>query len=163
LDQGRLFDDIEPKPKKRKLRRRATRRPPPKDLSLPAPLPFSFDGPEFSAPFDEKRLTGQMLRIWGLMKDGAWRTLNEIRLITGDPPASISAQLRHLRKRRFGRHTVNRRARGERLHGLFEYQVIVNDGNGSMGGHDGTKAHSERDNQSGRCLGQFGSIDNFRH
>ncbi|KKL56177.1 hypothetical protein LCGC14_2247980, partial [marine sediment metagenome] len=36
-------------------------------------------------------------------------TLCEIEDLTGDPPASISAQLRHLRKERFGAHTVERR------------------------------------------------------
>ena len=57
------------------------------------------------------------------MHDGRWRTLDEIASTTGDPPASISAQLRHLRKRRFGAHVVERQARGDRSHGLWEYRV----------------------------------------
>jgi hypothetical protein len=56
------------------------------------------------------------------MRDGKWRTLGELEDITGYPPASISAQLRHLRKKRFGAHVVNRR----HLHrGLYEYQLVV--------------------------------------
>jgi hypothetical protein len=57
------------------------------------------------------------------MRDARWRTLEEIAQMTGDPAASISAQLRHLRKPRFGGYTVNRRVRGDRARGLFEYQV----------------------------------------
>ncbi len=86
-----------------------------------------FDGPEYSSAFDKDRLTGQLKRIWDLMNDGAWRTYGEIADVTGDPEASISAQLRHLRKPKFGSHTVNRRARGDRSQGLFEYQLILNE------------------------------------
>lgn len=82
-----------------------------------------FDGPEYVPARDQERLTGQILRIFSLMRDGKWRSLPEIATATGDPEASISAQLRHLRKTRFGSHTVNRRHVGS---GLFEYQVIPN-------------------------------------
>jgi len=56
------------------------------------------------------------------MRDGNWRTLPQIHAATGEPEASISAQLRHLRKERFGGHTVNRR---HIENGLFEYQLIL--------------------------------------
>jgi len=85
-----------------------------------------FDGPAYSQKYDQARLSGQILRVFNLMRDGRWRTLDEIAGATGDPHASISAQLRHLRKERFGAHTVNRRARGERDRGLFEYSLTVN-------------------------------------
>ena len=84
-----------------------------------------FNGPEYEEEFDHARLTGQIRRVFDCMKDGAWRTLEEIHRQTGDPHASISAQLRHLRKERFGSFEVDRRARGDRLKGLFEYKVIV--------------------------------------
>ena len=83
-----------------------------------------FDGPDFVAELDEKRLTGQINRIFELMIDGEWRTLQEIEKATGDPQASISAQLRHLRKPRFGSYTLNKRRRGEEKRGLFEYQLL---------------------------------------
>jgi hypothetical protein len=86
-----------------------------------------FDGPAYESKYDHKRLTGQLQRVYNLMKDGRWRTLSEIADATKDPHASISAQLRHLRKERFGAHTVNRRARGERVNGLFEYSLVVNE------------------------------------
>ena len=82
-----------------------------------------FDGPAYDAVVDEARLTGQLKRIWTLMADGRWRTLSEIAGATGDHEASISAQLRHLRKRRFGAHQVDRRARGNRARGLWEYRL----------------------------------------
>lgn len=85
-----------------------------------------FDGDDYVRPRDDKRLVPQYDRIWNCMVDGQWRTLVEIAALTGDPPASISAQLRHMRKDRFGAHTVNRRHRGDEGTGLYEYQLIPN-------------------------------------
>ena len=88
---------------------------------------FRFNGPDYVPELDDVRLTGQVLRIFGLMKDGKWRTLSEIEEITKDPQASISAQLRHLRKERFGSHTIEkRRVEGKEKSGLFEYRLLVN-------------------------------------
>lgn len=84
-----------------------------------------FNGSDYDRKMDDKRLTGQILRIFKLMKDGRWRTLGEIEMETTDPQSSISAQLRHLRKERFGAHEVNKRPRGQRENGLFEYQLII--------------------------------------
>jgi len=85
--------------------------------------PHDFNGPEYNPIHDRVRLTGQIERVYNCMEDQAWRTLDEIHQVTGDPHASISAQLRHLRKDRFGAHTVERRARGNRENGLFEYRL----------------------------------------
>lgn len=82
-----------------------------------------FAGSEYEPMRDDVRLTGQLLRIWNVVSDQRWRSLDEIAQATGDPPASISAQLRHLRKERFGAHEV------EKLHmgnGLYKYRVIPN-------------------------------------
>jgi hypothetical protein len=79
-----------------------------------------FEGP----PDDESReprLSSQHEVIRSLMADGAWRTLPQIEAITGYPPASISAQLRHLRKPRFGSWILDKR-HTER--GLWEYQIL---------------------------------------
>lgn len=89
---------------------------------------FRFDGPGYEASFDKERLTGQMRRIYNYIKNGEWNTLDEIATATGDPHASISAQLRHLRKERFGEHIILKRFRGERLNGLWEYRFIENKG-----------------------------------
>ncbi len=80
-----------------------------------------FDGPP-DEPNRTERLSNQLEDIRRLMGDRKWRTLPEIQATTGHPPASISAQLRHLRKARFGGHIVNKR----HLHnGLYEYQVLL--------------------------------------
>ena len=85
-----------------------------------------FNGADYIPKKDDVRLTGQILRVFGCMRDGIFRTLAEIESITGDPQASISAQLRHLRKERFGSHTVLKQPRGARENGLFEYKLIIN-------------------------------------
>lgn len=82
-----------------------------------------FAGSDYEPMRDDARLTGQLLRIWNVVSDQRWRSLDEIAQATGDPQASISAQLRHLRKERFGSHEV------EKLHmgnGLYKYRVIPN-------------------------------------
>ena len=83
-----------------------------------------FDGSDYVATRDDMRLTGQLLRVWRVVSDGAWRTLEQIATTTGDPEASVSAQLRHLRKPRFGGHTVEKAYVGN---GLYRYRVLVND------------------------------------
>ena len=86
-----------------------------------ARLPFK--GSDYHATTDGPRLTKQHERIRDLMADGVWRTLAEIAAATGDHEASVSAQLRHLRKSAFGGHAVNKRRRGAASRGLWEYQV----------------------------------------
>lgn len=83
-----------------------------------------FNGSDYDPKFDDERLKGQIKRIYKLMIDGKWRSLEEIENETGDPQSSISAQLRHLRKERFGSHIVEKKARGERINGLFEYRLF---------------------------------------
>jgi len=86
----------------------------------------NFHGSNYNPALDKDRLTGQIRRIFDLMQDKHWRTLSEIEAITGDGQSSISAQLRNLRKPEFGMHTVNKKRRGNRKQGLFEYQLIIN-------------------------------------
>ena len=62
------------------------------------------------------------------MRNGNWYTLEDIETETGDPQASISAQLRHLRKVRFGGHTIEKRRKGSEKSGLWEYRLKVNPG-----------------------------------
>lgn len=83
-----------------------------------------FNGPEYTEENDKERLTNQLMRVKILMADSTWRTLDEISSVTSDPPASVSAQLRHLRKKRFGSYTIDRRPRGDRKRGLYEYRLM---------------------------------------
>lgn len=82
-----------------------------------------FDGDDYIPPRDDPRLRAQVFRIFVAMISGDWRTLREIAQITGDPEASISAQLRHLRKPRFGSYLLEKRHRGDPAGGLYEYQL----------------------------------------
>jgi hypothetical protein len=82
-----------------------------------------FNGPEYEPEHDHHRLTNQLDRIKSCMADGRWHSLGEISRLTGDPEASVSAQLRHLRKERFGSFIIERQPRGNRHEGLFEYRL----------------------------------------
>lgn len=90
---------------------------------MQAQLEMRFNGPAYDPAFDKDRLMKQIGKIFHLMIDGQWRTLQEIESLTGYGQASISAQLRHLRKPRFGFYKVDRRRRGDRKQGLYEYRV----------------------------------------
>ncbi len=83
-----------------------------------------FDGATYEPQHDHVRLHSQHLRVWTLMRDSQWRTLNEISVATGDPVASVSARLRDFRKPQFGGFVVERRSRGPRSRGLFEYRLL---------------------------------------
>jgi len=87
-----------------------------------ADTPVRFDGPAYDPALDDERLTKQLGRVWAAMQCEDWFTLRELARQTGDPEASISAQLRHLRKPRFGGYTIDKRRRGGETQGLFEYR-----------------------------------------
>jgi hypothetical protein len=86
-----------------------------------------FDGPAYDPETDKNRLSNQLGKIYDLMRDHEWRTLDDIHNRTAEPVASISAQLRHLRKPRFGSYRLEKRHRGDPAHGLFEYRVLPPD------------------------------------
>ncbi|MEO8297079.1 MAG: hypothetical protein ABI574_04650 [Burkholderiales bacterium] len=95
--------------------------PPPTKGKPPAPK-ARFDGSDYEPGRDDERLQGQLGAIWDLMKGGDWLTLSAISLATDAPQASVSAQLRHLRKERFGGHTVEKRLVKR---GLYEYRLSL--------------------------------------
>lgn len=101
-----------------------TSSPPPADSLFAQPSlkeTLRFNGSDYDQKRDGPRLTDQFHRIFDLMKDGKWRSLGEISAATGDPESSVSAQLRHARKPRFGSHTVEKKHEGD---GLFLYRLI---------------------------------------
>ena len=87
-----------------------------------------FDGAVFDPALDQNRLTKQLGRVFDLMRDGHWRTLQDIARATGDPESSISGQLRHLRKPRFGSYVVEKRRLGIPESGCFEYRLLAGEG-----------------------------------
>ena len=92
----------------------------------------NFDGKTYDPQYDQKRLEKQLGRVFEVMISGRWHTLEEIEVEPGDRQAGISARIRDLRKPQFGGYTVNRRARGDRHRGLFEYQLLKPDNKGQM-------------------------------
>ena len=90
------------------------------DKSIREKLMSKFNGAGYVPARDDERLSRQIDRGRIAMADGQWRTLGEIADITGDPEASISAQLRHLRKAKHGGHKVYK----EHVeNGLFLYKL----------------------------------------
>lgn len=85
---------------------------------------FRFNGPDYDRGRDSERLTLQHERVLAVMQDYRPHTLSEIADITGDPESSVSAQLRHLRKERFGSHEITKTYLG---HGLYEYLLVRSD------------------------------------
>ena len=94
-------------------------------LMIATDMFFDFDGKAYDPALDKERLSKQAGRIYECMLSGQWRTLQEISMITGAPESSVSAQLRNLRKQRFGGKIINKRRRGEPKYGLWEYQLIT--------------------------------------
>ena len=80
-------------------------------------------GPSYDEKLDGKRIMKQrdMIKVFMLVT-GGWWTLAEISEILHDPEASISAQLRHLRKPQFGSYKVEKRRRTQ---GTWEYKVYA--------------------------------------
>jgi hypothetical protein len=79
-------------------------------------------GPAYDAAIDGERIATQMevIREHMLRRRG-WVTLREVALATNNPEASVSAQLRHLRKPRFGGFEVTKRRRDGA--GTWEYRL----------------------------------------
>lgn len=75
-----------------------------------------FDGATYSEPRDGVRLNAQLSRVYVALKSHRWLTLDEIAAMTGDPPASVSARIRDLRKSRFGSCQIEREHRHKGLH-----------------------------------------------
>lgn len=78
-----------------------------------------FDGSDYIHERDCTRLSDQLSRVYDCIRSGAWMTLEEIATASEAPAPSVSAQLRHLRKKRFGEHIIEKRYEGD---GLYRYK-----------------------------------------
>jgi hypothetical protein len=87
------------------------------------------DGATFVRARDGKRLNAQAQRVFDVMRDGRWRSLDEIANEAKAPQASVSARLRDLRKDRFGGHAVERKHvdAGHWMYRLIAKQEVAND------------------------------------
>ena len=84
---------------------------------------FTF-GPSFERAVDETRIMGQMARVKAYLLHQQWCTLADIEAFTGYPQASISAQIRHLRKAKFGGYLVEKRRKSGGFGGTWEYRLM---------------------------------------
>ena len=98
----------------RRLKQQQATTPPGHGLPL-------FDGVTIGAD-DEPRLTGQLDKVYGVMRDGQWHTLAELAAAAQGSEAGVSARIRDLRKPRFGQHAVERRRRDEG--NQWEYRLV---------------------------------------
>ena len=80
-----------------------------------------FDGADYQPTLDEQRLTGQLDTIRSIMLDQRWHTVDDIVAKTRFPANSVQAQLRNLRKPRFGGYQVEKRRVTDT--GLYEYRL----------------------------------------
>lgn len=80
----------------------------------------AFDGSTYNADRDYERLTGQLGKVFDLMRDGKWRTLSEIHGVVGGSEAAVSARLRDFRKPKYGAHLIEREHIAD---GLYKYRV----------------------------------------
>jgi biotin operon repressor len=86
-------------------------------------------GPAYEAKHDEKRIKSQMETVKQVLQQAAqydcWMTLAELARKTKYPEASISAQIRHLRKPWFGGYKIEKRRVGIPSMGLWEYRMTL--------------------------------------
>lgn len=66
------------------------------------------------------RANSELESVWQAMRDGAWRSVEELAALVECPPASASARLRDLRKPQYGGWTVERAYAGG---GVWRYRV----------------------------------------
>jgi hypothetical protein len=66
----------------------------------------------------------RMMRAGMPPEDGGWMSLHELAGLTGYGEASISAQIRNLRKERFGAYLIAKRKRGMDKQGAWEYRIL---------------------------------------
>src|SRR5215831_1414341 len=91
----------------------------------------SLVGPSTPATAGRRRQRDVLCDVMlGATQCGTWLTLEELAKLTHYPPASISAQLRHLRKQEFGGYEVEKRQRlagrilqGEDFGTIWEYRL----------------------------------------
>src|SRR5262245_10856013 len=92
------------------------------DPGLPQPAPArAFGGASYEPSRDYERMNGQLRRVYEVMKDGHWHSLESLAREAGGTVASVSARVRDFRKRKYGSRLVERKHIKE---GLFLYRMV---------------------------------------
>ena len=87
--------------------------------------PDAFGGATYDPQRDFNRLHGQLRRVYEVMKDGEWHSLDGLADKAGGTVASVSARVRDLRKKQFGARLVERKHIKD---GLFLYRMVKTSG-----------------------------------
>lgn len=69
------------------------------DLLNWTPPDYNASGKTFVEKRDRKRISNQCRKVWGVVSDGRWHTLEQIKSLTGASEASISARIRDLKNK----------------------------------------------------------------
>jgi len=81
-----------------------------------------FDGETYSRELDGERLLTQLDRVReAMLRWPRWWTLSELQGVAGGSQAGISARVRDLRKKKFGKFRGGHRRREG---GLWEYRIV---------------------------------------
>ena len=80
---------------------------------------------------DVPRILTQFDELLNIMLYRGWFTLSRLHDLTGIPEASISAQIRHMKKPQFGSYIVNKRRMLNSA--IWEYQCLPPIPNGQLG------------------------------
>ncbi len=80
-----------------------------------------FDGDDYVSERDKPRLTLQIHQVRMYMEGARWLSVKEISAELNHPEPSVSAQIRNLRKEKFGSRIVERRYQGN---GLYEFRLM---------------------------------------
>lgn len=80
-----------------------------------------FDGADYQPDRDKQRLTTGQHKVRMYMENAGWKTIMQISEALDMYPPSVSADLRNLRKERFGGRTVDRRYV---RNGVYEYYLV---------------------------------------
>lgn len=83
-----------------------------------------FDGDDYVSKRDKPRLTLQIHQVRMYMENAGWLSVQDIAAELNFPEPSVSAQIRNLRKKRFGSRIVERRYEGN---GLYEFRLTPED------------------------------------
>jgi DNA-binding Lrp family transcriptional regulator len=86
----------------------------------------SFDGEDMDQERDGERLNRQMNIIRERMENAGWLSVQQLSNELGFPATSVSAQIRNLRKDKFGGRYVERRYQGN---GLYQFKLHPVEGN----------------------------------
>ena len=83
-----------------------------------------FDGDDYVSSRDKPRLTQQIHQVRMYMENNNWLSVKQISDDLNFPEPSVSAQIRNLRKEKFGNRIVERRYQGN---GLYEFKLMPKD------------------------------------